>query len=90
IFCIYLTIYKLQQIKYRFWLAGLLLMIAVFGSAYIRFQIDLTQEKRFTLSKSTIQLLHHVDSTIRVEVLLAGKLPADYKKLAIATENMLA
>jgi ABC-2 type transport system permease protein len=88
---IYITISKFQATRLRIWPAIAIALAAIaWGSNYIRYNIDLTQEKRFTLSKSTVQLLENIDSTIRVEVFLAGKLPADYKKLSLATENILA
>lgn len=69
----------------------IVLVIALCMSTVISlFRLDLTQDKRFTLSKSTIQLLSEVDSTITVDVFLTGALPADYKKLSIAVKDVLA
>ncbi len=68
---------------------ALLISISVAGSM-ISNRLDLTEDKRFTLSKSTVQLLSNIDSTITVEVFLTGSLPADYKKLSMATADVLA
>jgi len=52
--------------------------------------LDLTSEKRYSLSEATKKLLDKkLDSAITVEVYLTGDLPADYKKLNIATAEIL-
>jgi ABC-type uncharacterized transport system involved in gliding motility auxiliary subunit len=51
---------------------------------------DLTAEKRFSLNESTKKLLGNIDSTINITVFLTGDLPADYKKLSMATTNLLS
>ena len=69
-------------------------MLALFaGITYVSYlfsyRIDLTAEKRFTLSPSTRKLLKEVDTTLTIKVFLTGELPADYKKLSIATKDLL-
>src|SRR6188472_71807 len=66
------------------------LIILIFASTALRYRIDLTAEKRFSLNQSTKKLLENVDSTINITVFLTGDLPADYKKLSIATNDLLA
>jgi len=61
----------------------------IYISSFIHYRADLTQEKRFSLSNSTKELLAHLDSTITVQVFLTGDLSADYKKLSIATQELL-
>ena len=52
--------------------------------------LDLTAEKRYSLSDATKKLLDKkLDSAITIEVFLAGNLPSDYKKLNIATSEIL-
>ena len=75
--------------KYPMTIASILFVMVVLGSLFVSQRVDLTQDKRFTLSASTLQLLSEVDSTIHVEVLLDGDLPADYKKLSIAVKDIL-
>lgn len=76
--------------KYRIGLAFVLLIGAIYSSYIVKFRFDLTQDKRFTLSTSTKELLKEVDSTIKVEVFLTGDLPTDYQKLSIAVKDILA
>jgi ABC-2 type transport system permease protein len=61
----------------------------IYLSSFFHYRADLTQEKRFSLSRSTKDLLENLDSTITVQVFLTGDLSADYRKLSIATEEML-
>ncbi len=52
-------------------------------------RIDLTDEKRFTLSKGTELLLNNIDEPITIDVFLKGNYPSGFKKLASATEDLL-
>ncbi|QEC68226.1 gliding motility-associated ABC transporter substrate-binding protein GldG [Panacibacter ginsenosidivorans] len=80
---------KILQHKY-WWIAILLLFPAItYVSSLFRYRIDLTAEKRFSLTQPTKELLHNLDSTIDIQVFLTGDLPADYKKLSIATQDLL-
>lgn len=89
---IYLTQIKIAASKKKYQpLVLMAFVIAILvGSVVSIVRADLTEDKRFTLSNSTIQLLNEVDSTITVEVFLTGTLPADYKKLSIAVKDLLA
>ncbi len=53
------------------------------------FRIDLTDEKRFTLSKGTIAVLKNLDEPVTIDVFLKGNYPSGFKKLAAATEDLL-
>ena len=77
------------QNKY-WWLIALILFPAItYVSSLFRYRIDLTAEKRFSLTAATKKLLHNLDSTVNIKVFLTGDLPADYKKLSIATNDLL-
>ncbi len=72
------------------WLLFLIaLIVVIYASTLLRYQVDLTAEKRFSLNQSTKKLLNNLDSTINITVFLTGDLPADYKKLSIATNDLL-
>lgn len=76
--------------KKNTWLVLLVVLIVIiYASTLLRYQIDLTAEKRFSLNQSTKKLLSNLDSTINITVFLTGDLPADYKKLSIATSDLL-
>ena len=72
------------------WLLLLLLLIAVNFLAYsFHERIDLTKEKRYTLNKTTRQLLFNLDDVITIDVFLKGEFPSGFKKLANSTEDFL-
>ena len=52
-------------------------------------QIDLTGDKRFTLTDATVDLLEEQEEPILVQVLLEGNFPSGFKRLSTATKEML-
>jgi ABC-2 type transport system permease protein len=52
-------------------------------------RVDLTNEKRFTLSNSTKNLLKNLDSTVDITVLLTGDIKSEFKKLSNSTKELL-
>ncbi len=77
--------------KYSNIIVGCLLVAIIYASnTWLHGSLDLTAEKRYSLSDATKKLLDKkLDSAITIEVFLAGNLPADYKKLNIATAEIL-
>lgn len=72
------------------WIALLIVFITVvYLSAGITSRADLTADKRYSLTNATKQLLSNVDTVIEIDVFLTGNLPADYKKLSVATKELL-
>lgn len=63
--------------------------LVIYLSSFVHYRADLTQEKRFSLSKPTKELLENLDSTVTIELFLTGDLAADYKKLGLATQELL-
>lgn len=56
---------------------------------YIFARLDLTSEKRYTLSKSTKKMLKTVDDVVFIRCYLEGEIPADYKRLRNETKEMI-
>lgn len=52
-------------------------------------RIDLTREKRFTLTEATQSLLKKIEGTITIDVVLKGNYPSGFKQLASGTEDLL-
>lgn len=70
--------------------AGILIVIFVNVIGYYLFvRLDLTSEKRYTLSKSTKSLLKKIDEPVLYRVYLEGEFPADFKRLQNETKEML-
>jgi len=66
----------------------LLILLNWLGSKY-HSRIDLTDEKRFTLSHSTASILKNLDSTVDITVLLTGDIKSEFKKLSTTTKELL-
>ncbi len=75
----------------KFWWLLLIIILAAinFLASVYHARIDLTNEKRYTLSKATKNLLKNLDDEIQITVFLKGDFPAGFKKLAIAVEEFL-
>ncbi len=85
---------KVKNIKrehlLRFGSVILLIVALNIISAFLFKRFDLTTEKRYTLSKSTKDMLTHLDDIIYIKVYLDGKgLPPDYAELATKTREFL-
>jgi gliding-associated putative ABC transporter substrate-binding component GldG len=57
--------------------------------SYSSLRIDLTEEKRFTLSPATNQLLENINSPVLIKIYLAGTMPIEFKRLKRAIETQL-
>lgn len=69
---------------------GLLLIVLInFAVSLLHFRMDLTAEKRYTLSDATIQMLEQLDDYAYFKVYLEGDFPAGFKKLRNETRDML-
>ena len=73
--------------RYIFILAGIILLGIVSQVYYKRF--DLTQDKRYTLSDITVQMLDTISSPIEIDVLLSGKSTSEFRKLQQETFQIL-
>jgi ABC-2 type transport system permease protein len=80
---------KVWQHKYGIWVLSVLFIAVIYLSTLFFYRVDLTAEKRYSLTPATKTLLNGVDSVITIKVFLTGELPADYKKLSIATKDLL-
>jgi ABC-2 type transport system permease protein len=75
----------------KFWLPIVLIFLFVLNWAASIFhtRIDLTNEKRFTLSTPTKKLLKKIDGPITVDVFLKGNYPSGFRQLASSTKDVL-
>ncbi len=59
-------------------------------SSFLFFRIDLTKDKRHSLSKGTIEMLNNLEDRVYIRVYLKGKdQPADYQLFAKQVEQVL-
>ena len=78
----------LNQKLWWLWLTILFVTITYIISL-AHYRLDLTNEKRYSLSNSTKTLLKNLDGKVEIEVFLTGDLSAGFKKLSIASEELL-
>ncbi len=72
------------------WLLLLVILFAVnFLASRFHFRLDLTKEKRYTLSPATKNLLRSLDDNVQIDVFLKGEFPSGFRKLANSTEEFL-
>lgn len=80
---------KLLTSKYS-WIALTAAFIAiVYASLFVSYRIDLTAEKRFSLTKSTEKLVKTLDNQVTIDVYLTGNLTAGLKKVANSVDETL-
>ncbi len=77
--------------KRSWWLPAAILLAAGVNWLAARYhtRVDFTNEKRFTLSPSTRQILRTLPGEVDITVLLAGDIKSEFKKLAASTRELL-
>ena len=68
-------------------LAVVLLLNAIGNSFFHRF--DLTQDKRYTLSPTSLNIIKQVQNPLYIKVYMQGDLPAEFKRLQLETKQFL-
>lgn len=83
----------MQRLPYRLLSLGILglgILVLLGLGQVLRFRIDLTEEKRFSLHPSTLQLLEEIDRPLHVDILLTGnQLPGGMRRLQKSIEEMV-
>ena len=83
------VINKEKNVMGKIILGALIICVFNFIANEFYFRIDLTKEKRFTLSTSSKNLLKKLDDDLYITVFLDGDLPIEYKQLQSATRDIL-
>ena len=68
-----------------------IIFIVLFNSigSFLHFRLDLTSEKRYTLSEKTKKVLSELDDLIYIQVYLKGDFPSGFKRLQKETKEIL-
>ena len=66
----------------------LLLVLNTIGSFFF-FRFDLTKDKRYTLSPTSLHIIEKVNNPLYIKVYMQGELPAEFKRLQLETRQML-
>ncbi|MBP4142235.1 gliding motility-associated ABC transporter substrate-binding protein GldG [Flavobacterium sp. P4023] len=70
-----------------FLLVGLFLLNAIGNSFFHRF--DLTKDKRYTLSTTSLNIIKQVENPLYIKVYMQGNLPSEFKRLQQETKQLL-
>lgn len=73
----------------QFGIVFLILIGINFLSHFFFKRFDLTQDKRYTLSETTLNIIKTVDSPLYIDVYLEGNFPAEFKRLQNETKQLL-
>jgi ABC-2 type transport system permease protein len=82
-----------KSIKVKNWFnfltvfAGIIFVVS--ASSLVRLRLDLTEDKRFTLSEPTRSVLQHLKNDIFIQVYLDGEIPIPLKRLKRSVGEML-
>lgn len=79
---------KIQKITQLFIVIGIIFVVNVIAN-YCYTSADLTEEKRYTLSPSTYDVVGKLPDNLFIKVLLDGKFPAGFMRLQNATSELL-
>lgn len=68
-------------------LVGIIVLNIVSKNIYQRF--DLTQDQRYTLSNTTLNILDQLDDLVIINVYLEGEFPSEFQRLQVETRQYL-
>jgi gliding-associated putative ABC transporter substrate-binding component GldG len=74
------------------WLPAIIIILVAinFFASVIHKRIDLTNEKRFTISSPVKKILHSLNDVVEVDLFLEGNMPSGFKKLSSSAQELLA
>ena len=81
----------IEQLSGKFkysWVLLVMLLLNVLTHLY-PLQIDLTKDQRYTISSQSTLLIQDIKQPVKIHFYLGGELPAHYKKLELATIQLL-
>lgn len=67
----------------------LIIVVAAVAASLLRFRVDLTEDKRYTLSDPTKKVLSGIKNDIFIQVYLDGEIPIPLKRLKRSVNEML-
>ena len=75
----------------RLWWLWLIMLfgLVIYMASLAHYRLDLTKEKRFSLNASTKKVMSQLNEPLQIDVFLTGDLSAGFKKLSVATGELL-
>lgn len=83
-----MTTYTKNNIKRLTLIIVVLIIVNILSSQFFK-RFDLTSDKRYTLSETTLTLLKNVKEPINIDVFLDGDFPVEFKRLQSETYQLL-
>ncbi|MFQ3174475.1 MAG: gliding-associated putative ABC transporter substrate-binding component GldG [Flavobacterium sp.] len=79
---------KKSNLKSLVLIIGVLLIANVIGNMFFH-RFDLTSDKRYTLSETSLNIIEQVKEPLSVKIYMQGELPAEFKRLQQETQQLL-
>ncbi|QOG00810.1 gliding motility-associated ABC transporter substrate-binding protein GldG [Flavobacterium sp. MDT1-60] len=77
-----------QNIKILGITVFVLIVLNVLGTLFFH-RFDLTKDKRYTLSETSLQIIKQVKNPLSIKIYMQGDLPADFRRLQLETKQLL-
>ena len=82
-----------KNVRFKSWIKFVLMVVGIIiiasGSLLIRIRLDLTEDKRYTLSVPTRKILSGIRNDIFIQVYLDGDIPIPMKRLKRSVKDIL-
>lgn len=79
---------KKLNVKNLLTIIGIVMVVNFAGNFFFK-RFDLTADKRYTLSSTSLNIIKEVKEPLYVDVFLEGNFPGEFKKLQTETQQML-
>lgn len=83
-----MTTSKKNNIKSILIIIAILLVLNIISISFFH-RFDLTKDKRYTLSPTTLNIIKQVRNPLSIKIYLQGDLPAEFKRLQSETQDLL-
>ena len=83
-----MTTSKKNNLKSVFIILAIVVLANVIGSSFFH-RFDLTKDKRYTLSPTSLNIIKQVQNPLSIKVYMQGDLPAEFKRLQQETKQLL-
>lgn len=83
-----MTTSKKNNLKSVLIILAIVVLANVIGSSFFH-RFDLTKDKRYTLSSTSLNIIKQVQNPLSIKVYMQGDLPAEFKRLQQETKQLL-
>jgi gliding-associated putative ABC transporter substrate-binding component GldG len=83
-----MTTYKKKNLKSLGIIIAVLWLLNLISNSYFH-RFDLTKDKRYTLSPTSLTIIKQIQNPLAIKIYLQGDLPAEFKRLQSETQQLL-